>query len=242
MVDTVVGIDSPSYTPVTADVAANIYCRVTATNAAGSASANSNTVGPVTAASGGGEATTFDPANKSTNVTLSGSNLIATLTSDGRGGARSIASVSSPSKIYFEITCGAVTTAAANIIGLANATNGLESFPGSDLNGVGFAFGGGVVYINNSTVTAIGYSLSAGQRLGVAVDLGAKRMWLRQGGVWDGVGSLPDPVTGADGIPLDTVNAGPYYVFVSQVSNTDAVTLNFGPTFTDTPPTGYGMI
>src|SRR5215204_3185730 len=49
MVDVVVGTDSPNYTPVAGDVGANLYCKVTATNAVGSADANSNTVGPVEA-------------------------------------------------------------------------------------------------------------------------------------------------------------------------------------------------
>ncbi len=50
MPDVVVGIDSDSYTPGPGDVGASLYCRVTATNAAGSAAANSNTVGPVVTA------------------------------------------------------------------------------------------------------------------------------------------------------------------------------------------------
>ena len=50
MPDVVVGIDSPNYTPVSGDLGANIYCKVTATNSVGAASANSNTVGPVAAA------------------------------------------------------------------------------------------------------------------------------------------------------------------------------------------------
>jgi hypothetical protein len=54
--DIVVGTNSPNYTPVPGDVGANIYCRVTAVNASGSASANSNTVGLVGPAE-------FPPAN-----------------------------------------------------------------------------------------------------------------------------------------------------------------------------------
>jgi len=54
MVDVVVGIDSPNYTPVAGDVGANLYCKVTATNSVGSANANSNTVGPVEAAAAAG--------------------------------------------------------------------------------------------------------------------------------------------------------------------------------------------
>ena len=69
MVDTIVGIDSPNYTPDTADVAANIYCRVTATNTSGSANADSNTVGPVTAAAGGGLPVSVQAAGSDTFTT-----------------------------------------------------------------------------------------------------------------------------------------------------------------------------
>ena len=50
MVDTPIGTNSPNYTLVSGDVGATIFCRVTATNASGSAQAFSNAVGPVAAA------------------------------------------------------------------------------------------------------------------------------------------------------------------------------------------------
>ena len=53
MVDTPIGTNSPNYTLVSGDVGATIFCRVTATNASGSAHAFSNAVGPVVAAGGG---------------------------------------------------------------------------------------------------------------------------------------------------------------------------------------------
>ena len=53
MVDTPIGTNSPNYTLVSGDVGATIFCRVTATNASGSAQAFSNAVGPVAAAGGG---------------------------------------------------------------------------------------------------------------------------------------------------------------------------------------------
>ena len=50
MVDTPIGTNSPSYTLVSGDLGATIYCRVTATNASGSTNAISNVVGPITSA------------------------------------------------------------------------------------------------------------------------------------------------------------------------------------------------
>ena len=52
MVDTPIGDVQPNYTLVSGDVDATIFCRVTATNASGSAQAFSNVVGPVVAAGG----------------------------------------------------------------------------------------------------------------------------------------------------------------------------------------------
>ena len=49
MPDTPVGTNSPDYPLTSADLGADIYCKVTATNASGTANADSNTVGPVTA-------------------------------------------------------------------------------------------------------------------------------------------------------------------------------------------------
>ena len=62
MVDTPIGTNSPNYTLVSGDVGATIFCRVTATNASGSAQAFSNAVGPVAAAGGPVPGITTAPA------------------------------------------------------------------------------------------------------------------------------------------------------------------------------------
>lgn len=62
MVDTPIGTNSPNYTLVSGDIGATVFCRVTATNAVGSAQALSNAVGPVAAAAAGAPAITTPPA------------------------------------------------------------------------------------------------------------------------------------------------------------------------------------
>ena len=80
MPDTPIGTNSPDYTLVTADLGADIYCKVTATNASGTANADSNTVGPVAAAPSTGS--TWNPADLSettnSQLNFSGGNLTAT--------------------------------------------------------------------------------------------------------------------------------------------------------------------
>lgn len=119
------------------DVGKSLFCRVTATNAAGSASADSNTVGPVTAAATG---TTWDPANKTANMDLSGGNLTATV--DGvpntfeYNQVRATASKST-GKRYLEYNV--ITTAdlsayeARATVGLADSTHAIgATIPGFD--------------------------------------------------------------------------------------------------------------
>ena len=62
MVDTPIGTNSPNYMLQPEDVGATVFCRVTATNAIGSAQAFSNAVGPVAAAGGPVPGITTAPA------------------------------------------------------------------------------------------------------------------------------------------------------------------------------------
>ena len=242
MVDTVVGTNSPSYTPVTADVAANIYCRVTATNAAGSANATSNSVGPVTAAGGGGATTTFDPANKAADITLSDGNLTAANGATTRAGVRTIASASSGKK-YAELLITTISNPGSNVFGIANAAVALTDFPGADLNGAGMACDG-ILYINNTGASVLNPGYTAGDVMCLAVDFAAGKIWIRKnaGPGWSTTGGATgtgDPTDPSTGTSLSSLNAGPFYLFVSMTSSGDTVTANFGPTYTHTPPTGY---
>lgn len=87
------------------DVGQKIFCRVTATNASGSAQAFSNVVGPVVAGAPVG-GSTWDPANKTTYVELDGTNLTATVDDSGVFAIGEIRATTSRStgKYYFEHT------------------------------------------------------------------------------------------------------------------------------------------
>src|SRR6185312_7095153 len=87
------------------------------------------------AGGGGGGATTFNPSDKSANLTLDATNLIATATG-GSVGVRSIASVVTNQKVYMEY----VPTVNANDqqYGFALATHNFNNIVGSDEGGAKF--------------------------------------------------------------------------------------------------------
>jgi len=240
MADVVVGTDSDTYTPDPADVGANLYCKVTATNSVGSASANSNTVGPVT--SPVATSTTFDPANTAANMTLSDGNLTVTNTDGVRAGTRSIATGSG--KTYFEILMTTVGNTGASVFGIANATLPLSgTFPGSDLDGCGAAFSGNI-YSGGSEIAHFNLFPVNGDRVCVAMDFTAEKWWARKNGdPWHGFDVDGDPTNSATGVSFAATNDGPYYIYLALKDAGDVCTVNFGATAYAHPvPTGYGNL
>ncbi len=75
------------------------------------------------APSGGGAATTWNPADKTSNITLSSGNLVATLTNNTAEGVRSIGSISGTKQAYWEVVATTIPTDSDNFqVGIANAT------------------------------------------------------------------------------------------------------------------------
>lgn len=178
--------------------------------------------------------TTWSPTDK-TNVTLTGSNLIAACT--GNGGARSAHSLSS-GKYYWEnsyttvqtntLTAG-IALAAANLAGLTtncariNRTNGRILINAVDS---GASISGGV-------------AVAQGSAIGFAVDFTAKLLWARQGaaGNWNGSGTA-NPATGTGGLSITSIAGALFALMAGQ--NLDKVTANFGDTaFTGAVPAGF---
>ena len=99
----------------------------------------------------------------------------------------------------------------------------------------------GGVYSNNVVVLDLFLTFVAGDRICVAVDFAAEKIWFRQnGGPWNGAVADDDPTVGSV-LDFSATNAGPYYAFVSLPGLNDVCTVNFGGTaYTHTPPSGYG--
>jgi len=164
---------------------------------------------------------TLDPANKGANVTLSGGNLSASITATLTGMVRSTIGKSS-GKWYWEVT---PTGGSVNIIGIANSSGTLTSYPGSDVNGFGYAQN---ALKWNSSSSAYGASFTTSDVIGVALDMDAGTLIFYKNNVSQG--------TAYTGI------TGTMYAAVGCDSNigTRTSTTNFGATaLTYTPPSGY---
>ena len=233
------------------DVGKSLFCRVTASNAAGSASADSNTVGPVAAAPAGGS--TWNPADATANMELSGGNLTAQ-TDDSAvfawQGVRCTLSHNS-GKQYFEITIvdGGVFADSESLmyIGLVDATYALSSGtpPGNAdskgfnyrIHGDGYALAQGASVHYPSGTHAVHVE---GDIIGIACDMssGTPKVWIRNNGSWlDG-----DPVAGTGGLDIGATAGAlfPFVIMQWQAVSPITVTLNTGGSaFGAALPTGY---
>jgi len=180
--------------------------------------------------------TTWNPSDKSANVTLSGSNLVATST--GAGAVRSIGNSYSTGLIYFEIDVTAQTSDLS--IGIANAAETLSNAEqlGSTTNSVGCytEFNDGELFLNNSAL--IGGGGASGSILGVhafAFDFTASppEVWwsapnFRASSVpWNKSGTA-NPSTLTGGVVLTGISAGPYMIAFGTDASGGSVTLATG--------------
>lgn len=180
--------------------------------------------------------TTWNPADKSANLTLSGGNLTGTLTgSDGFALVRAVASRSS-GKFYHEVNY-AVSNSLYASPGIANSSLGVADFIGNT-NGIAW-LNGGQVYLNNSNVATI-ETWAAGDTLCIAIDTTAKLIWFRKNaGNWNNDVSA-NPATGTNGIDMSSL-AGPYFPSAGTNNIPDAFTANFGATaYAQAAPSGFG--
>lgn len=183
--------------------------------------------------------TTWNAADKSGNITLSGTNnLVATSTSSVQGGVRAIAPALT-GKSYWEYTC---TTfgAAQDTVGIASGAVNLALTLGSQV-GVACVINAGLIYIDG-TYSGSAIGSIAGIVVCVAYDAGARLVWFRAGaaGNWNNSGTAnPATATGGIGTPNlgSTINAFPV---ASLQLSTHQVTANFGDSaFAGVVPAGF---
>ena len=133
-------------------------------------------------------------------------------------------------KWYWEITPTNNTTLQVIGIGLGNTPS---NYPGYDSNTYGFYTGNGLKY-NNATGTTYG-SYSAGQIVGVALDLDNGKIWFSCNGTWQASG---DPAAGTNA--AFTSVSGTYFPEYGVNSISTNGHANFGQRpFAYTPPTGF---
>ena len=191
--------------------------------------------GVIVPAGGGGAAATWNPSDKSANITLSGGDLTATSTAGGPNNVRSTVGKST-GKYYSEHTV-THSSGAEYSLGVATAADPLNEYGGSYTTGIAF-YMDGTVYYNSALVTTI-QSTSSGQRVDMAVDLDADLIWWRTaGGNWNNSGTA-NPATGTGGIALSV--AGTVFVMASMLYNAEVNAAAFASgSWAGTAPSGYG--
>lgn len=194
---------------------------------------------------GGGGGVTLDPSNTGSGGTLSGGNLTLSYNT-GQASSRSTTSHTS-GKVYFELIFGAAMTGGLNGGGLANASQSMSSGAiGASANAGGAIYADTIFYINGATTGFISSTgIVGGTVLGIAADIGSGKLWgtTDNGAHWNSVptGGGTDPAAGTGGNDISALTAtGALFAAVHVESNSNSVmTINFGPSYTFTKPTGF---
>lgn len=179
--------------------------------------------------SSGGGTTTFDPANKNASLTLSNGNLTVTQGGSSYTSVRSIASHST-GKFYWELTLSSAVSGAGDFqVGIVNSSEALSSYIGGDNNGGGSWGNSGNFFTGGGTLGTIP-GFNPLDTVGIAVDLGAQLIWVRDVTVssttWN-AGGTANPATGLGGVSFSNIT-GPYFIAVSINTSPEAFTLNAG--------------
>lgn len=175
----------------------------------------------------------WNPADKGADIVLSGANDEASNPSFTYQAVRSVTSRAS-GKYYAEMVIN-MTTADSNL-GFANATFdvSVSNYVGVDANGVSYYTDDGGINENASS-TAYGNLLSAGDVLGIALDIDNSLAYFAVNGVWQ---NSADPAGGTGGYAFSAT--GPFMLACTPGDISAVVTLRTADgDFTQTKPTGF---
>lgn len=196
-------------------------------------------------------ATTWSNTDKTSNLALSNSNRTVTYSAVGNTneGIRSAAATASNQKVYIEHVIGLV---ASNWnIGFAVIGATLSTGPNLVVNSPTLAFG--VTTFNGQfkdadspdDITSAIASTTAGDRIGIAYDTSAAKVWYRKnGGAWNSViGGAQDPAAGTGGL-IVALTGSPFYAWVGMDAITlDVFTTNFASgDWVDVAPVGFTQL
>jgi hypothetical protein len=187
----------------------------------------------------------FSPINKSTNITLSDGNLLAS--SSGSGDTFPVMATICPesSKWYAEFEM--VEADGIDYVGIGNSsetariagatfTNVVVGLSAGYQNGVSYRNDNGNISTGGST-SAYGNTFTTNDIIGVALDADTGSVWFSKNGTFQNSGN-PAAGTGAAVTGL----TGPF-CFSMSIYNTDDIRANFGQSaFTYTPPTGFSVL
>lgn len=180
-------------------------------------------------------ATTWNPSDKSTNITLSGGDLIAThaANTDWAGVRGTVAKATG--KWYWELTTGS-GAATDGGIGLMTAATTLDGANYANPSGSYFFYPPGGGYYNNGSLVFATSNITVGDIVMFAYDADTGEIWGGVNGTWHNSGN-PAAATGEiwTGAP-----ASLYPMFGSN-QNGGVMTVNFSATTAYTPPTGFSV-
>lgn len=180
--------------------------------------------------------TSWDSAALGTGWALSNGDLTATGTANNNKSIRAKTGKST-GKHYWEVTWVSRSNASwVARIGIANSSSNLEALLAEDANGWAYYANSGNK-VNNGSSTAYGSAYTVGDVIGVALDLDNGKLWFSKNGVWQASG---DPAAGTN--PAYTGLSGtlmPALGHTGAVSGNDVYTINVGPSFTYSAPSGF---
>ena len=190
--------------------------------------------GSVTTAAGN---TTWNPADKSANVTLSNGNLSAISTSNAGGYGVRGTSNRTGAKYYFEVTVSGTISDVG--IGVASASANVNT-AGSTTQAAIINVNGSYVYVNGSNVGSYGIFFVNGDVCCIAVDLINNQIWFRRnGGIWNN-NAANNPATNTGGFSISALTSPLYPWVFWNITTTPSITANFGATnFTQAIPSGF---
>lgn len=177
--------------------------------------------------------TTWDPANKSADITLSNADLTATKTAASYANVRSVLGVNS-GKWYWELTFddeGPGYTVEEFGVG----DNAIALGTSVGFYSTGYSYKEDGQKGNNNSYVAFGSAFNVGDIISIALDMDAGKVWWALNGVWQASG---DPGAGTN--EAYSGISGTYYAWITLYDDTAAVTANFGASaFSHSVPSGF---
>jgi hypothetical protein len=184
--------------------------------------------------------TTWNPSDKSANITLSGTNNLTATTSSGIAATVRAIDKQITGKFYWEIAATTVVTTAV-FGGFSSSASLSLGFTGAGSIGTCGVANSGYVFVDSvNTLINIG-SFTSGALICIAFDVGARLAWFRLGaaGNWNGSASA-NPATGSGGIANTLGDGIPLYPAANFGGTGNVATANFGDSaFTGTVPSGF---
>ena len=179
-------------------------------------------------------AITWNPSDKSANLTLSNGDL--TVAHTGSAGFSAVRATESKSsgKWYWEVTID--TIASYNIfIGILTSSGLLSQRIGSTAEGWGYRNYGEKFHNSGTTGTSYGDTYTTNDVIGIALDLDNGKIWWSKNGTWQASG---DPVNGTN--PAYTGISDTVFAAISTYVSSDQFTAAFKAVeFTYSAPSGF---